>query len=64
MEIDLILRVAGIGLIVTVTCQMLTKLGRDEQSVYVSIAGMIIVFMTLLFEVGNMIEEIRGIFGI
>ena len=64
MDIELILKVAGVGLLVTVTCQMLSKLGRDEQSVYVSVAGIIIVFMTILFEVGDMIETLRQIFGI
>lgn len=62
--IGLILKVAGIGLLVTVTCQMLSKMGREEQSVYVSVAGMIIVFMMLLFEIENLIEAVRGIFNI
>lgn len=64
MEIELILKVAGVGLLVTVTCQMLSKMGREEQSVYVSIAGIIIVFMTLILEVGDMIDSLRAIFGI
>ena len=64
MEVELILKVAGIGLLVTVTCQMLSKMGRDEQAVYVSVAGIIIVFMTLLLEVGNLIDSIRDIFGL
>ena len=64
MDIGLILRVAGVGMLVTVVCQMLSKMGRDEQSAYVSIAGIIIVFMTLLLKIGELVETLRGIFGI
>ena len=64
MDIGLILRVAGVGMLVTVVCQMLSKMGRDEQSVYVSIAGIIIVFMALLLQVSELIDTVRGIFGI
>ena len=39
MDIDLILKVAGIGMIITVVCQVMSRAGRDEQSTLVSLAS-------------------------
>ena len=39
MDVDLVLKVAGVGMIVAVVCQILGKVGRDEQSTLVSVAG-------------------------
>ena len=64
MDISLILRAAGIGLIVSVVCQILNKSGRDEQAMLVSVAGVIIVLLMLVKELGNLISSIRTVFGI
>jgi stage III sporulation protein AC len=64
MDISLILRAAGIGLIVSVVCQILNKSGRDEQAMLVSVAGVIIVLFMLVRELGNLISSIRTVFGL
>ena len=64
MDISLILRAAGIGLIVSVVCQILSKSGRDEQAMLVSVAGVVIVLLMLVKEIGSLIDTIRRIFGI
>lgn len=64
MDISLILRAAGIGLIVSVVCQILSKSGRDEQAMLVSIAGIIIVLLMLVRELGDLISSIRTVFGL
>ena len=64
MDPSLILKVAGIGMIVTVSCQVLSKAGRDEQSTLVSIAGIIIILMMLVGEIGELFERIKEVFGI
>lgn len=64
MDISLILRAAGIGLIVSVVCQILNKSGRDEQAMLVSVAGVIIVLLMLVRELGNLIGSIRTVFGL
>lgn len=64
MDISLILRIAGVGIIVTVICQMLTKSGRDEQATYVSIAGIIVVLMMLVGEISELFEMIKEVFGL
>jgi len=64
MDVSLILKVAGCGLLVSVAYQVLSKSGRDEQAMLVSIAGIIIVLMLLIGEVGELMNTIRRTFGI
>ena len=64
MDISLILKAAGIGLIVSVICQILTKSGREEQAMLVSVAGVILVLLMLVQEIGTLITAIRKIFGL
>ena len=60
MEIEFVLKAAGIGMIVATVCQILSKSGRDEQATLVSIAGVVMI----VGELGDMIKAIREIFGI
>lgn len=64
MEIGLILKVAGIGLIVSATTLILNKSGRDEQGTMVVIAGFIAVFLLIIGEVDELIEIIKDVFEI
>ena len=64
MDIDLILKVAGVGMIVAVVCQILGKVGRDEQSMLVSLTGIVVILILLVGEIGTLIERLRGLFGI
>ena len=64
MDISLILKIAGIGIIVTVICQTLSKAGRDEQATYVSIAGIIVALMLLVGELGELFETVKDVFGL
>ncbi len=63
MDVGLILRVAGIGILVTVACQILSRAGREEQSMLVSLAGIIIVLTMLIGEIGNLFGSVREVFG-
>ena len=64
MDISLIFKMAGVGIIVTVICQMLSKAGRDEQATYVSLAGIIVAIMLLLGEIGSLFDMVKDVFGI
>jgi len=64
MEIGLVLKVAGVGFLVAVACQVLTRTGRDEQSMLVSLAGVVLVLLMLTDEIGKLITSITNIFGI
>ena len=64
MDVSLILRVAGVGILVTVTCQILSKAGRDEQALLVTLTGMVLVFAMLIGELGALIDTLRSVFGL
>jgi stage III sporulation protein AC len=64
MDISLVLKIAGTGLLVSVVCQILSKSGREEQAMLVSIGGIIIVLMMLVDELSSLINIIKTTFGI
>ena len=64
MDISLIMKIAGVGIIVAAVCQSLSKAGRDEQATYVSIAGIIASLLILVVEMGNLFDRIKDIFGL
>ena len=64
MEIDLIFKIAAVGIIVAILNQVLTRSGRDEQATYVSIAGIIVALMLLVTELSELFELVREVFGI
>lgn len=64
MDIDLILKVAGVGMIITVVCQVMSKAGKEEQSTMVSLAGTVIILILIAERVGDLIATLRGVFGI
>jgi stage III sporulation protein AC len=64
MDVDLILKVAGIGMIVAVVCQILGKVGREEQATLVSVTGIVIILVMIIERIGELIESLRRIFGL
>ena len=64
MDISLILKVAGIGLLVSVVCQILSKSGRDEQAMLLSVVGIIIVLMVVVNQFSYLINTIKSTFGL
>ena len=64
MDISLILKVAGVGLLVAVSAQILSKYGRDEQATFVGIAGILVVLLMLVGEIGELFSTVRDMFGL
>ena len=64
MDVSLILKVAGVGLLVTVAHQILAKAGRDEQAMLVTLSGIVIVLLLLVQEIGVLFETVRAVFGL
>ena len=64
MGITLVLKLAGIGLVVAVAAQILQKNGRDEQSTFIIIAGVVIAALMLVNEISSLFSAIRSAFGI
>lgn len=64
MEIELVLKAAGIGMIIAVVCQILSKAGRDEQSTMISLVGMVVIYMLLAQRIGEIIKILRDVFSL
>lgn len=63
LDIGIILKVAGVGILVSAAAQILTKSGRDEQSMLVTIAGIIVVLIMLIGEIEKLFELVISVFG-
>ena len=64
MDVSLVLKVAGMGGLVSAAAQILGKTGRDEQAMMVTVTGIIVVLLMLVGEVGNLFETVRSVFGL
>ena len=63
MDISLILKITGFGLLVSVACQILSKTGRDELATMLSIAGIIIVMLLIVSELDNLFSTLATVFN-
>lgn len=63
MEIDLIFRIAAIGIIVAVLNQLLIRSGREEQAMMTTLAGLIVVLMMMIYEIKDLFDAIKTVFG-
>jgi len=64
MDVDLILKAAGVGLIVTVVCQVMSKAGKDEQANLVSLVGMLVILALIIERLGGLVSTLKSIFGL
>lgn len=64
MNVDLIFRIAGVGIVVAVLNQLLIRSGREEQALLTTIAGLVAVLYVLTKEIGNLFEVIKQIFNL
>lgn len=64
MEIDLIFKIAAIGIIVAVLNQLLIRSGREEQAMMTTLAGLIVVLMMVIQEIDVLFQTIKSIFGL
>ena len=62
MDITILFKMAAIGIIITVICQILKKSDRDDIATLVSIVGLVIVMMIVVGMVGELFDEIKRIF--
>ena len=64
MDISIIFKLASIGIIITIVCQLLKKAERDDISTVVSIVGLAIALTIAVTMVGDLFDTIRTIFGV
>lgn len=64
MEVDLIFKIAAIGIIVAVLNQVLIRSGREEQAMMVTLAGIVVVLMMLVQQIAGLFETVKDVFGL
>ena len=62
MDVDLIFKIAAIGIIVAVLNQLLVRSGREEQAMMTTLAGLVVVMMMLVREISDLFELIKTLF--
>lgn len=64
MEIGLVLKIAGVGMLVAIISTVLSKAGRDEQAMLVTVGGILVVMLMLVEEIGTLLETVQSVFGL
>ena len=64
MEVDLIFKIAAIGIIVAVLNQLLIRSGREEQAMMTTLAGLIVVLMMIVTQISALFETIKVVFDL
>ncbi len=64
MDIDLLFKIAGVGIIVAVLYQILVKAGREDQAMMMTLAGMVIVLTIVISEISDLFTTVRTVFNL
>lgn len=64
MDIDLIFKIAAVGIIVAVLNQILKKTDHDEQAMMLTVAGLVIVLMMIIPAIDELFGTIKSVFGL
>ena len=64
MEVDLIFKIAAIGILVAVLNQVLSRAGRDEQAMMTTLAGLVVVLMLVVQEIASLFNLVKDLFGL
>ena len=62
MDIDLIFKIAALGIIVSILNQVLTRSGREEQATMTSLAGLVVVLMMLAQKIADLFDLVKTLF--
>ena len=63
MELDLIFKIAAVGIIVAVLVQLLKRAERDEQAMMTTLAGLIVVLMMIIQRIAELFDTVKTLFG-
>ncbi len=64
MEVDMLFKIAAVGIIVSVLGQVLTRAGRDDQAMLTALAGLVIVLTMVIREVSTLFTTVKSLFGL
>lgn len=62
MDIDLIFKIAAIGIIISILNQVLTRTGRDEQATMMTLAGLVVVLMIVAQKIADLFDLVKTLF--
>ena len=62
MDVDLIFKIAAIGIVVAVLNQVLSRAGRDEQAMMTTLAGLVVVLMMVVQEIADLFNMVKTLF--
>ena len=62
MQLDVLLKIAGVGLLVAVICQVLTRAGREDIATLATVAGIILVLLTVISLAGELLLQVQTVF--
>ncbi|MCX7773331.1 MAG: stage III sporulation protein AC [Clostridia bacterium] len=63
MNVDLIFKIAAIGILVSILNIVLNKSGREEQAMMTTLAGLVVVLMMVVKEIVNLLDTVNALFG-
>ena len=64
MDINLLFKIAAVGILVAVLHQVLVRAGREDQAMMTTLAGLIVVLMMIINEINTLFETVKTIFGL
>ena len=64
MDVNLIFRIAAIGILVSVLNQVLSRSGREEQATMTTLAGLVVVLMMVVEQISDLFELVKRLFGL
>jgi len=64
MEVDLIFKIAAVGILVAVLNQLLVRSGREEQAMMTTLAGLVVVMMMLVRQISDLFQLVKSLFGL
>lgn len=64
MDVDLIFKIAAIGILVSVLNQVLTRSGRDEQATMTTLAGLVVVLMMVVTKIAELFDLVKTLFNL
>lgn len=64
MDVELILKAAGVAMIITVVCQVMSKVGKEDQSALVSLVGTVVILLLVASKLGELVRALREIFSL
>ena len=64
MNVDLIFKIAAIGILVAVLNQVLSRSGRDEQATLVTLTGLVVVLMMVVQQISDLFDLVKDLFSL